>query len=130
MTMDFCPWQDGNVRMTYQVRRSEDKELTERAQDIVDNIQNYMNSFNYDHSDSMTDYFDRNFYDNIEFGNRRTPFKVETVRSRRMSGEAPKEFKWKDGPAHIAVKKPLTDLHSGVAGGVETKDKWYWEDTK
>jgi hypothetical protein B2_14232 len=115
MTMDFCPWQDGNVRMTYQVRRSEDKELTERAQDIVDNIQNYMNSFNYDHSDSMTDYFDRNFYDNIEFGNRRTPFKVETVRSRRMSGETPKEFKWKDGPAHIAVKKALNGLTFGCS---------------
>lgn len=115
MTMDFCPWKDGNVRMTYEVRRSEDKELTERAQDIVNNIQSYMNSFNYDHSNSMTDYFDRNFYDNIEFGNRRTPFKVETVRSRRMSGETPKEFKWKEGPAHLSVKKALNGLTFGCS---------------
>ena len=74
-----------------------------------------MNSFNYDHRDSMTDYFDRNFYDNIEFGNRRTPFKVQTVRNRRMSGETPKEFKWKDGPAHTAVKKALNGLTFGCS---------------
>ena len=56
-----------------------------------------MNSFNYDHSDCMTDYYDRNFYDSIKFGNNRTPFKVETVRSHRMSSEKPKIRKtWKN----------------------------------
>lgn len=113
MTMDFCPWKDGIVRMTYEVRNRKDDKLTERTQDVVDNISSYMNSFNYDHSNSQTDYFDRNFYDNIEFGNNRTPFKVETARSRRMSGEKPKEFKWQDGPAHKAVKKALGGLTFG-----------------
>lgn len=110
MTMDFCPWKDGNVRMTCNVRN---EELTERAQDVVNNVNNYMNSFNYDHSNSMTDYFDCNFYDSIEFGNSRTPFKVETVRSHRMAGEKPAEFKWQDGPAHKAVKKVLGGLTFG-----------------
>lgn len=113
MTMDFCPWKDGIVRMSYEVRNRKDEELNARAQDIVDNISSYMNSFNYDHSNSQTDYFDRNFYDYIEFGNVRTPFKVETVRSRRMAGEKPKAFKWTDGPAHKAVKKVLAGLTFG-----------------
>ena len=115
MTMDFCPWKDGNVRMTYDISRGEDKELTDRAQDVVDNIRDYMNSYNYDYSDAMTDYFNRNFYESIEFGNRRTPFKVETVRSHRMSGERPKEFKWQDGPAHKEVKKALAGLTFGCS---------------
>lgn len=123
MTMDFCPWRDGNVRMTYSVDRREYKELTDRAQDVVDNISNYMNSYNYDHSDSMTDHFDRNFYGSIEFGNRRTPFKVETARSHRMSGEKPKEFKWKDGPAHTAIKKVLSGLTFGYSDWGRNKGK-------
>lgn len=113
MTMDFCPWKDGITRMSYEVRNRKDEKLTARAQDVVDNIRSYMNSFNYDYSNSQLDYFDRNFYDYIEFGNVRTPFKVETVRSRRMSGEKPKEFKWTDGPAHKAVKKVLAGLTFG-----------------
>jgi|GEM_PF-42146 len=115
MTMDFCPWKDGNVRMRYDTTRRENEELTERAQDVMNNIRNYMNSFNYDHSDCMTDYYDRNFYDCIKFGNNRTPFKVETVRSHRMSGEKPKEFKWQDGPAHKALKKALGGLTFGCS---------------
>lgn len=123
MTMNFCPWKDGKVRMTYDIGRSEDKELTDRAQDVVNNISNYMNSYNYDHSDSMTDYFDRNFYESIEFGNRRTPFKVETVRAHRMSGEKPREFKWQEGPAHKAVKKALAGLTFGCKSWGRNKDK-------
>lgn len=113
MTMDFCPWKDGNVRATCNISNGENEGLTERAQDVVDNIENYMNSFNYYHAEIMADYSDCNFYDSIEFGNRRTPFKVETVRSRRMAGEKPAEFKWQDGPAHKAVKKALSGLTFG-----------------
>lgn len=109
MTMDFCPWKDGNVRMSW----NDNKELTDRAQDVMDNVRNYMNSFNYDHSDSMMDHFDRNFYGNIEFGNKRTPFKVEIVRRYQMAGEKPAEFKWKEGPAHKVVKKALSGLTFG-----------------
>lgn len=122
MTMDFCPWKDGNIRMSYKTTKMKDQELTERAQDVVNNVRNYMNSFNYDHSDIMTDYFNRNFYDSIEFGNNRTPFKVETVRSRRMSGEKPKEFKWQDGPAHKSVKNVLTGLTFGRSDWGRNKD--------
>lgn len=114
MTMDFCPWKDGNVRVGYKPERGTDEKLTERAQDVLNNIRNYMNSYNYDNSDIMTDYFDINFFDSIEFGNNRTPFKVETVRSRRMSGEMPTEFKWKDGVAHKAIKKALGSLAFGL----------------
>lgn len=123
MTMDFCPWADGIVRTFYDVCRRQNDKLTERAQDIIDNIRSYMNTFNYDYSDIMTDYYNRNFYDSIEFGNTRTPFKVETVRSRRMSGDQPAEFKWKDGPAHKAIKKALGGLTFALESWGSNKGK-------
>lgn len=114
MTMDFCPWKDGNVRVGYKPERGTDEKLTERAQDVLNNIRSYMNSYNYDDSDIRTDYFNFNFFGSIKFGNNRTPFKVETVKSHRMSGEIPAEFKWKEGVVHKAIKKALGGLVFGL----------------
>lgn len=48
--------------------RSDSKFLTEHAKDILEHIVNYGNQWNWDNSDSMTDYFDVNFYWRLRVG--------------------------------------------------------------
>lgn len=45
-----------------------DWRLTKIARAILGDVIHFLQSYNYDHSDSMTDYFDTNFYVNLEIG--------------------------------------------------------------
>ena len=50
---------------------------------VLQDIKTFMNSYNYDNTDSMEDYFDRNFYDYVQIGKGGKPAKFveRTVRS-------------------------------------------------
>lgn len=106
---DFNPF-IGDVKMKYSFSRysiNEDPELNERAKDMFNNIHNFCMSYNYDHSDVYTDYFDVGFYFDMEIGSGKTPFKMEIPKDRRTSGGVIPEFKYKEGPVHQAIKKVL-----------------------
>ena len=106
---DFNPFK-GDVKLKYSFSRysiTDDPELNDRAKDMFNNIESYLMSYNYDHSDLMTDYYDVGFYLDMVIGSGKTPFKVEIPKSRRASGACSAEFKYKEGPAHQAIKKAL-----------------------
>lgn len=106
---DFNPFK-GDVKLKYSFSRysiTDDPELNDRAKEMFNNIESYLMSYNYDHSDLMTDYYDVGFYLDMVIGSGKTPFKVEIPKSRRASGACPAEFKYKEGPAHQAIKKAL-----------------------
>lgn len=110
LKMDFNPFTTAEPLKTYEVGRysvEEDKNLNDRAKDVLTNIQAYVLSYNYDNSDGMIDYFDRGFYESFMFGSVNTPFSVEIPRTRRTGGKADPEFKRPVGPAHRAIKKAL-----------------------
>lgn len=51
---------------------------------VLQDVKNFMNSYNYDDTDSMTDYFDRNFYDYMQIGKGKKPAKF-VERTARIS---------------------------------------------
>ena len=58
--------------------------------EVLQDVKNFMNSYNYDDTDSMTDYFDRNFYDYMEIGRDGKPAKLveRTARTSKKEKEA------------------------------------------
>lgn len=110
MTTDFNPFSVGEPPMRYDVNIfhfGKDVKLNDRAKDIINNITAYVNSYNYDNSDVMTDYFDRGFYFKLEFGSKNTAFAVNIPRARRTGGVADPDFIRPVGPAHAGIKKAL-----------------------
>lgn len=106
---DFNPFK-GEMKLNYSFSRysiTDDPELNDRAKEMFNNIESYLMSYNYDRSDLMTDYYDVGFYLDLVIGSGKTPFKVEIPKSRRASGACSAEFKYKEGPAHQAIKKAL-----------------------
>lgn len=106
---DFNPFK-GEMKLNYSFSRysiTDDPELNDRAKEMFNNIESYLMSYNYDRSDLMTDYYDVGFYLDMVLGSGKTPFKVEIPKSRRASGACSAEFKYKEGPAHQAIKKAL-----------------------
>lgn len=106
---DFNPFK-GEMKLKYSFSRysiTDDPELNDRAKEMFNNIESYFMSYNYDRSDLMTDYYDVGFYLDMVIGSGKTPFKVEIPKSRRASGACSAEFKYKEGPAHQAIKKAL-----------------------
>lgn len=57
--------------------------------EVLQDVKNFMNSYNYDDTDSMIDYFDRNFYDYIEIGRDEKPAKFveRTARTSKKGKE-------------------------------------------
>lgn len=106
---DFNPFVD-EMLYSYSMSRYDihnDPKLNARAKEMFTNIQSFCQSYNYDHSDLYSDYYDVGFYFSMNIGTGKTPFKVEIPKSRRASGACAAEFKYKEGPAHQAIKKAL-----------------------
>lgn len=106
---DFNPFVD-EMLYSYSLSRYDihnDPKLNARAKEMFTNIQSFCQSYNYDHSDLYSDYYDVGFYFSMKIGTGKTPFKVEIPKSRRASGACAAEFKYKEGPAHQAIKKAL-----------------------
>lgn len=106
---DFNPFK-GEMKLKYSFSRysiTDDPELNDRAKEMFNNIKTFCMSYNYDHSDLMSDYHDVGFYLDLVIGSGKTPFKVVIPKSRRASGACSAEFKYKEGPVHQAIKKAL-----------------------
>lgn len=54
-----------NPEITNYMRREEEKQLNKELYAILDYCKSLLNSYNYDDSDSMTDYFNTHFYTNV-----------------------------------------------------------------
>jgi hypothetical protein len=90
-----------------------DKGLTDRAREVMNDVKDYVMSYNFDDSDSMTDYFCTNFYLNLGIGNYRQPYKVEIPKSRRTKGKTAPLFRHPEGEAHKAIRQALGAAHFG-----------------
>lgn len=112
MIADFNPFVEGVTKAYKQVNHywfDSDKELTDRARDVMRNVIGYVQSYNYDDSDAMTDYFNTNFYLHIGIGSYEKPYKMEIPKSRRTGGKpAEPRFSHPEGAAHKAIRQALS----------------------
>ena len=60
---------------------------------VLKDVQDFMNSYNYNDTDSMEDYFDRNFYDYVQIGKGDKPAKFVERTARSGSTKKEKEAK-------------------------------------
>jgi len=67
---------DGGYIQCNQYYLPEDKRITEKAKEVLIKVNDFINSYRYDDSDGMIDYFDTNFYYNLNIGKWDKPFKV------------------------------------------------------
>lgn len=106
MKADFFPFLD--VQMRYaninHYRIQDDPRLTDRCREVMENVLAYINSWNYDNSDSMTDYFDTNFYLDFEIGRSGRSFEYRPVR--RGDAVAPQRRR-KIGPVEKKVREAI-----------------------
>lgn len=82
-------------------------ELTDRAREVMENVCAFVQSYNFDDSDSMTDYFHTNFYLNLSIGTYRKPYKTELTKLRCCKGDEPPVFKYPEGETHKAIRRAL-----------------------
>lgn len=61
--------------------------LTSEVYAVLSDVVAYCNSFNYDDSDSMTDYFDTNFYLHINVGEYGKPYEVKQPKVKKVTGK-------------------------------------------
>ena len=102
-------------------------ELNDRAKALVSAIWDYVNSYNYNDSDVMTDYHDVNFYASISLGSLKSPFKVDVLRfsHTKDTATASQPAEKTEGAAPESDTTPakglrLVDIANGVA--VEADD--------
>ena len=84
---------------------SSDNTLTDRAKEVMQNVCDFVMSYNFDDSDPMTDYFHINFYLTLGIGSYRQPYRVELPGLK--SKDQPQAFKHLEGPAHKALRQAL-----------------------
>ena len=81
--------------------------LTDRAKEVMQNVTDYIMSYNYDDSDLMTDYFNTNFYLSLYIGSGTHPYKIVIPKSRRTGGQTVPVFKRPEGPGHKVIRLAL-----------------------
>lgn len=84
-----------------------DTDLTDRAREVMNNVYCFVNSYNFDDSDAMTDYFHCNFYLNMGIGTMEKPYKTEIPKLQAKKGTLPPVFKHPEGAAHKAIRQAL-----------------------
>ena len=91
-------------KMHWQVHRVSDhyrKYFTEYGFSVLEDVYKFMQSYNYDDSDSMIDYFDVNFYDSFNIGKWDKGFKIVPKTARIKNQDS--------APAKKAPKKKPAD---------------------
>lgn len=111
--------------------RERDKEyFTEYGFSVLEDVYNFMQSYNFDDSDSMIDYFHCNFYESFDIGKWNKGFKV-VPKTARIKNKATKLEKAKDSTQtqESATKAANTALPDGKTGytykiskGEDTRD--------
>lgn len=87
----------------YNIKRN--KDLTDRAKEVMMNVCDFVMSYNFDDSDPMTDYFCTNFYLTLGIGSYKTPYKVEIPKL--GSKDKVPVFTHPEGIAHKALRQAL-----------------------
>lgn len=100
----------------YKYHMSEDERLTEKAKIMMQDVIDYAQSYNYDDSDGMIDYFDTNFYLHTNIGKWDKPFKVvertERLASTNTATTTPATGKTAEAPYTYDIKED-TDTRDG-----------------
>lgn len=106
---------------TMQNVRGFEKELTEIAFNVMNDVCDFMQSYNYDDSDGMIDYFNTNFYSHVYIGSWDKPYEVKSVKPARIK-ERENVTKREDTPGNIEIID-YSDKAIAVFGDtVEIKD--------
>ncbi len=90
---------------TYHIDK--DDELTDRAKEVMKNVKDFVSSYNFDDSDSMTDYFHVNFYLDMGIGDSTHPYKIEIPKLRHKGKKTEPIFKRPEGKVHKAIRQAL-----------------------
>jgi curved DNA-binding protein CbpA len=96
---------------------TKDKDLTERAREVMENVYSYVSSYNFDDSDVMTDYFHCNFYLHMGIGTMEKPYKIEIPKIQAKKGSKPEVFKHPEGSVHKAIRQALGKARFSQIGG-------------
>ncbi len=90
-------FKDGATRTYISTMRNVEgfeKDLTEIVFHVMSDVCDFMQSYNYDDSDGMIDYFDTNFYSHVYVGDWNKPYQVVAAKKARV--ESSKEPEQKD----------------------------------
>ena len=83
--------------------------LTSEVYAVLSDVVAYCNSFNYDDSDSMTDYFDTNFYLHINVGDYSKPYEVKEPKAKKVTGKTARRAARIEGEAVEPVDQSCAD---------------------
>lgn len=97
--------------------------LTSEVFAVVSDVVAYCNSFNYDDSDSMTDYFDTNFYLHINVGEYGKPYEVKEPKAKKVTGKTARRADRIEGEAVESVAPSCADPESVAVLVVEYSEK-------
>lgn len=86
--------------------------LTSEVYAVLSDVVAYCNSFNYDDSDSMTDYFDTNFYLHINVGDYSKPYEVKQPKAKKVTGKTARRAERIEGEAVETVAPSCADPES------------------
>lgn len=88
-------------------------DLTDRAREVMQNVCAFVQSYNFDDSDLMTDYFHTNFYLNLSVGTYKKPYRTSLPKLQCRKGDESPVFKHPEGPAHKAIRQALDGARFG-----------------
>lgn len=86
--------------------------LTSEVYAVLSDVVAYCNSFNYDDSDSMTDYFDTNFYLHINVGEYGKPYEVKQPKAKKVTGKTARRAERIEGETVETVAPSCADPES------------------
>lgn len=94
-------------------RIDSETELTDRAREVMANVCAFVQSYNFDDCDPMTDYFHMNFCLNLSIGTDKRPYRTSLPKLQCRKGDEPPVFKHPEGPAHKAIRQALGGARFG-----------------
>lgn len=126
---NFWPYKNhdrlhGNINHHYV---SQNEELSDRAKEIMENVIAYVESWNFDDSDIMTDYFHVNFYVHFEIGRYGKSYEY---RDPMLKSSGP-VFRRKVGPVEKKVREAIGAGNAFLAPKEydQAKEEWYFDET-
>jgi hypothetical protein len=88
--------------------------LTDRVLEVMQNVLSYINSYNFDNSNVMVDYFHVNFHLNISIGNDLNPYKLEIPKLKAPKGSVIPSFmerRMNLMPLHSTLRRAGKSIH-------------------
>ena len=97
--------------------------LTEEVYAVMSDVVAYCNSYNYDDSDSQTDYFDTNFYLHIYVGAYSKPYEVKQPKAKKVTGKTARRAERIEGETVETVAPSCADPESVAVLVVDYSEK-------